>query len=62
MTVHQFLTMLVEACESVDMGDTEIRISTPNGDYQPYTFRWEDTGEDTDEGLVLDVLGVEDED
>lgn len=60
MTVHEFVMMLMEACESIDMGDTEIRISTPHGDFQPYTFRWEDVTEDSDEGLVLDVLGVED--
>lgn len=59
MTVHEFLTMFVSSVESVDMGDTEIRISTPDGDYAPYTIRWEDTGEDTDEGLVIDVLANE---
>jgi len=58
--VHEFLMMLVDSCESVDMGDTEIRISTPQGDFQPYTIRWEDVTDDTNEGLVIDVLAVED--
>jgi len=52
--------MLMDSCESVDMGDTEIRISTPQGDFQPYTIRWEDVTDDTNEGLVIDVLAVED--
>ena len=60
MKVHEFLMMLVDSCESVDMGDTEIRISTPQGDFQPYTIRWEDVTDDTNEGLVIDVLAVED--
>jgi len=58
--VHEFLMMLMDSCESVDMGDTEIRISTPQGDFQPYTIRWEDVTDDTNEGLVIDVLAVED--
>lgn len=62
MTVHQFVMMLLDACKGVDMADTEFRIATPDGTFQPYTIRWEDEAEDTNEGLVLDVLGVEDAD
>lgn len=61
MTVHEFVMMLMEACESVDMGDTEFRINTPWGDFQPYTFVWRDEGEEGGEALMLDILEFEDE-
>ncbi|MCA1800429.1 MAG: hypothetical protein LC650_03975 [Actinobacteria bacterium] len=49
--------MFASSVESVDMGDTLIRILTPDGDYQPYTITWDDSGKDT---LVIEVLAVED--
>lgn len=57
MTVHEFLMMFADSVKYVDMSDTKIRIATPNGDYQPYTFTWDESDGDT---LVLDVLAVED--
>jgi len=56
MTVHEFMMMLIENIESVDTGDTKFVIRTPDGDYEPYTFTWDDTDLTTDEALVLDVL------
>jgi hypothetical protein len=60
MTVHQFVMMLMEACESVDMGDTQMLISTPIDDYAPYTIEW---GEDEygRDALKIQVLASEDE-
>ena len=60
MTVHQFVMMLMEACESVDMGDTQMLISTPVDDYTPYTIEW---GEDEygRDALKIQVLSSEDE-
>ncbi len=58
MTVHEFLMMFADSVQYVDMSDTYILIRTPDGDYQPYTFTWDDT--DDGDALVLDVLAVED--
>jgi len=58
MTVHEFLAMIIRNVESVDMGDTKFVIRTPEGDFTPYAFDWDDNIDGKD-ALVLDVLGHE---
>jgi len=58
MTVHEFLMMLAHNVGSVDMSDTQFVIRTPDGDYTPTVFDWDDDV-DGEDGLVLHVLSLE---
>lgn len=53
MTVHEFVMMLMDSVEYVDMSDTAIHIRTPDGSYQPLEVQFTDTEEDGDTLVIV---------